>query len=63
MKVLKIKGIELNREQLKELAELLAIQETTDKEEAGSQIELSTEAGTYNYVIDKDYNIILKSIK
>lgn len=63
MKVLNIKGIKLNREQLKELAELLAVQETTDKEKAGSQIELLTDKATYNYTVDKDYNIILKNVK
>lgn len=63
MKKVKIKGIELNRDQLLELAKLLAVQETTDKEKAGSRIELSTDAATYNYKIDDGYNIILKSVK
>lgn len=63
MKTVKIKGIELNKEQLLELVSILEVQETSDKEEVGAQIELEADSGVFNYKIDKEYNIILKSVK
>lgn len=63
MKTVKIKGLELNKEQLLELVSILEVQETTDKEEIGSQIELEADSGTFNYKVDKEYNIVLKSVK
>ena len=46
---------------LKELLELLEIQETTDKEEPGSYL-MFGECGSYDLYVDNDYNLIIVEV-
>lgn len=60
-KIIMEKDFELTYQQLRELADILEQQETTDRDESG-YIEAACDYGKYKYTIDEDYNIILKGI-
>lgn len=60
---IKIGGMWLTVENLKELTELLETQETTDKEPKGEYYYTSNSNIEYNYKIDEDYDVILEEIR
>ena len=59
---IKIGGVWLTLEDLKELEKILEMQETTDKEPKGEYYYISNSNIEYNYKIDEDYDVILEKI-
>lgn len=59
---IKIGGMWLTVEDLKELESILEIQETTDKELKGKYSYTSNYDTEYRYKIDDDYDVILEKI-
>lgn len=60
---IKIGGMWLTLEDLKELERILAVQETTDKEPKGVYSYTSDSDTEYIYKINKEYDVILEEIK
>ena len=60
---IKIGGMWLTLDDLKELEKILAVQETTDKEPKGKYSYTSGSDIEYNYKIDDDYDVILEKIR
>ena len=60
---IKIGGIWLTVEDLKELEKILEMQETTDKEPKGKYSYTSNSNTEYSYKIDDDYDVILEKIR
>ena len=60
---IKIGGIWLTVENLKELESILELQETTDKEPKGKYSYTSDYDTEYNYKIDEEYDVILEGIR
>ena len=60
---IKIGGIWLTVEDLKELEKILEMQETTDKEPKGKYSYTSDSDTEYRYKIDDDYDVILEEIR
>lgn len=58
---MKIGGVWLTVEDLKELKSILELQETTDKEPKGVYCYTSNYNVEYNYKIDDDYDVLLVS--
>lgn len=62
-RMIKIGGMWLTLEDLKELEMILEVQETTDKEPKGRCWYTSDSNIEYNYKIDDDYDVILEEIR
>lgn len=60
---IKIGGVWLTLEDLKELERILAVQETTDKEPKGEYSYTSNSDTEYIYKIDNEYDVILEEIR
>lgn len=60
---IKIGGMWLTLEDLKELTELLETQETTDKEQKGEYCYTSNSNIEYSYKIDEEFDVILEKIR
>lgn len=60
---IKIGGVWLTLEDLKELERILAVQETTDKEPKGVYFYTSDYDTEYSYKIDEEYDVILEKIR
>lgn len=60
---IKIGGIWLTVENLKELESILKLQETTDKEPKSEYCYTSDSDTEYIYKIDDDYDVILEKIR
>lgn len=60
---MKIGGMWLTLEDLKELKSILEVQETTDKEPKGKHLYTSGFDIEYTYKIDDDYDVILEEIR
>lgn len=60
---IKIGGMWLTVENLKELESILEIQETTGKEPKGKYSYTSYSDIEYSYKIDKEYDVILEKIR
>lgn len=60
---IKIGGMWLTVEDLKELTQLLETQETTDKEPKGEYFYASDHDIEYSYKIDEEYDVILEKIR
>ena len=60
---IKIGGMWLTLEDLKELESILEVQETTDKEQKGEYSYTSNSNTEYIYKIDYDYDVILEEIR
>ena len=60
---IKIGGVWLTVEDLKELKSILVLQETTDKEPKGKYCYTSGSDIEYNYKIDEEYDVILEEIR
>lgn len=60
---IKISGIWLTLEDLKELERILEVQETTDKEQKGEYCYTSDSDIEYNYKIDEEFDVILEKIR
>lgn len=60
---IKIGGMWLTVEDLKELTELIETQETTDKEPKGEYYYISDSDTEYNYKIDDEFDVILEKIR
>lgn len=60
---IKIGGVWLTFEDLKELESILEIQETTDKEPKGEYFCTSDSDIEYNYKIDEEFDVILEKIR
>lgn len=60
---IKIGGMWLTVEDLKELESILEIQKTTDKEPKGKYSYTSDSDTEYSYRIDDDYDVILEKIR
>lgn len=60
---IKIGGVWLTFEDLKELESILEIQETTDKEPKGEYFYTSDSDIEYNYKIDEEFDVILEKIR
>lgn len=60
---IKIGGIWLSLEDLKELKSILELQETTDKEQKGKYSYTSDSDIEYTYKIDDDHDVILVEIR
>lgn len=60
---IKIDGIWLTLEDLKELKSILEIQETTDKEPKGKYFYTSDSNTEYKYKIDEEFDVILEKIR
>lgn len=60
---IKIGGVWLTLEDLKELERILAVQETTDKEPKGIYYYISDSDIEYNYKIDDEFDVILEEIR
>lgn len=60
---IKIGGVWLTLEDLKELESILEMQETTDKEPKGKYSYTSNSDIEYNYKIDEEYDVILEEIR
>lgn len=60
---IKIGGMWLTLEDLKELESILKVQETTDKEPKGKYSYTSNSDTEYNYRIDDDYDVVLEKIR
>ena len=59
---IKIGGMWLTLDDLKELESILEVQETTDKEPKGEYWYTSGYDTEYSYKIDDDYDVILEKI-
>ena len=60
---IKIGGVWLTVENLKELKSILEVQETTDKEPKGEYCYTSDSNTEYIYKIDDGYDVILEEIR
>ncbi len=60
---IKIGGMWLTVENLKELESILELQETTDKEQKGKYSYTSGSDIEYNYKIDEEYDVVLEEIR
>ena len=60
---IKIGGMWLTVENLKELTEILETQETTDKEPNGEYCYTSDSDIEYTYIIDEEFDVILEEIR
>ena len=60
---IKIGGMWLTLDDLKELEKILETQETTDKEPKGKYCYTSCYDTEYSYKIDDDYDVILEEIR
>lgn len=60
---IKIGGMWLTLEDLKELESILEVQETTDKDQKGKYCYTSDYNVEYNYKIDEEHDIILEKIR
>ena len=60
---IKISGMWLTLEDLKELESILEVQETTDKEPKGKYCYTSDSDIEYNYKIDEEFDVILEKIR
>lgn len=60
---IKIGGMWLTLEDLKELERILELQETTDKEPQGEYSYTSDSNTEYIYKIDEEYDVILEKIR
>ena len=60
---IKIGGMWLTLDDLKELKSILEVQETTDKEPKGKYSYISVSDIEYSYKIDDDYDVILEKIR
>ena len=60
---IKIGGMWLTVENLKELENILELQETTDKEPKGKYSYTSDSDTEYNYKIDEEFDVILEEIR
>jgi hypothetical protein len=60
---IKIGGMWLTVENLKELESILEVQETTDKEPEGKYSYTSVSDIEYNYKIDDEHDVILEEIR
>lgn len=60
---IKVGGMWLTVEDLKELESILEVQETTDKEPKGKYSYTSGYDIEYSYKIDDDYDVILEEIR
>ena len=60
---IKIGGMWLTLEDLKELESILEVQETTDKEQKGEYSYTSNSNTEYIYKIDEEYDVILEEIR
>lgn len=60
---IKIGGMWLTLEDLKELESILEIQETTDKDPKGKYIYTSVSNIEYAYKIDEEFDVILEEIR
>ena len=60
---IKIGGVWLTLEDLKELESILEFQETTDKEPKGKYCYTSDSDIEYNYRIDEESDVILEEIR
>lgn len=60
---IKIGGMWLTLEDLKELESILEVQETTDKEQKGEYCYTSVSNIEYSYRIDEEYDVILEEIR
>lgn len=60
---IKIGGVWLTLEDLKELKSILELQETTDKEPKGKYYYTSNSSTEYIYKIDEEFDVILEKIK
>lgn len=60
---IKIGGVWLTLEELKELEMILAVQETTDKEPNSKYSYTSDSDIEYNYKIDEEFDVILEEIR
>lgn len=61
--MIKIGGVWLFLEDLKELERILEIQETTDKEPRGEYCYTSNSNTEYKYKIDQEFDVILEEIR
>lgn len=59
---IKIGGVWLTLENLKELERILEVQETTDKEPKG-EYSYTSDSIEYIYEIDKEFDVILEEIR
>ena len=60
---IKIGGVWLTLEDLKELESILEVQETTDKEPKGEYSYTSNYDTEYQYKIDEEFDVILEEIR
>ena len=60
---IKIGGMWLTVEDLKELESILEVQETTDKDQKGKYSYTSDYNVEYNYKIDDEFDVILEKIR
>lgn len=60
---IKIGGMRLTLEDLKELESILEVQETTDKEPKGKYCYTSDYDIEYKYIIDEELDVILEEIR
>ena len=60
---IKIGGVWMTVEDLKELESILEVQETTDKEPKGKYSYTSDYDTEYEYKIDEEFDIILEKIR
>ena len=60
---IKIGGVWLTLDDLKELERILEMQETTDKDQKGEYFYTSDSDIEYSYKIDDDYDVILEEIR
>ena len=60
---IKIGGVWLTLDDLKELESILEVQETTDKEPKGEYCYTSGYDTEYSYKIDDEYDVILEKIR
>jgi len=60
---IKVGGVWLTLEDLKELESILELQETTDKEPKGKYSYTSDSDTEYNYKINKEFDVILEQIR
>lgn len=60
---IKIGGMWLTLEDLKELESILEVQETTDKEQKGKYCYTSDSDTEYTYKIDEEHDVILEKIR
>lgn len=60
---IKIGGMWLTLEDLKELESIIEVQETTDKEPKGKYCYTSDSDTEYKYKIDEEFDVILEEIR